>query len=333
MNLSKVKLNTWSIETSPVHEIEAKALGLQQWTLEKAKSGTFFSDFNLPLVVHDAKSMPKDGEWRKFGLDKDVYPFFDRWYDVKETSANDLGYTVEEKNLMLDTFKHACCHWPVHIYFIELSPDIELKIFIKSMDIIQKLRSDEEKHADTGWETCCHVARARDLGKKVSQQTGDDLAQAEDILAKVKWAQSSDVKFQASSHKATSGVQSQTKQPAKKEEANSKKIEEILRFYDRCKEHNCTQILVTAHVEFPKGVLDMLSKLRVFSRKLGPLKCEVCGESGLAFGLKLACLRLKTGQMDVSRTARKLEFDDYDALKGPTRENVHFGEKFRTSLT
>ena len=161
MNLSKVKLNTWSIETSPVHEIEAKALGLQQWTLEKAKSGTFFSDFNLPLVVHDAKSMPKDGEWRKFGLDKDVYPFFDRWYDVKETSANDLGYTVEEKNLMLDTFKHACCHWPVHIYFIELSPDIELKIFIKSMDIIQKFRSDEEKHADSGWETCCHVARAR----------------------------------------------------------------------------------------------------------------------------------------------------------------------------
>ena len=159
--------------------------------------------------------------------------------------------------------------------------------------------------------------------QKVSQQTGDDLAQAEDILAKVKWAQSSDVKFQASSQKATPGVQSRTTQPAKKEEANSKKIEEILRFYDRCKEHNCAQILVTAHVEFPKGVLDMLSKLRVFSRKLGPLKCEVCGESGLAFGLKLAYLRLKTGQMDVSRTARKLEFDDYDALKGPTRGKMY----------
>ena len=201
MNLAKVKLNAWSIETSPVHELEATALGQQEWTLEKAKAGEFFSQFNLPLVVHSQTEIPKDGEWRKFGLDKEVYGFFSRWHEVKEGKPADLGLSASDKQFLLDAFKHACYHWPVHIHYMELTPDFEVKIFIKSMDIIQKFRKDEEKHADGGWDTCCHIARARDLGKKISQQTGDGLSQAEGILKKVDWAQTSDVKFEEKSNK------------------------------------------------------------------------------------------------------------------------------------
>ena len=194
MNLAKVKLNVWVIDTSPVHHLEATDPSLKEWTLDKAKAGKFFSQYDLPLVVHCAKEMPPDGEWRKIGLDRDVSPFSKRWYDVKVSTPAELGWSADDKKFFLDACKRALYHWPVHIHFMELVPSIEVKIFIKSMDIIQKFRKDVEKHAYSGRETCCNIARARNLVKKISTKTGDELNQAADILKK-SWANTIDVKI------------------------------------------------------------------------------------------------------------------------------------------
>ena len=100
MNLSKVKLDVWAIETSPVHQFEATDLGVKEWTLEKAKAGEFFSQCDLPLVVHSATEMPKDGAWRETGLDRDVFPFLNRWYDVNHSTHTELGWTAEDKKAL-----------------------------------------------------------------------------------------------------------------------------------------------------------------------------------------------------------------------------------------
>ena len=79
----------------------------------------------MPLVVHSATEMPNDGAWRKTGLDRDVFPFFNCWYDVKHSTHTELGETAEDKKFFLDSCKHALYQWPVHIYFMPIATDMK----------------------------------------------------------------------------------------------------------------------------------------------------------------------------------------------------------------
>jgi hypothetical protein len=238
MNIAKVNLKVWAINTSPVHQIEATAHGIQEWTLQKAVEGKFYSQYSMPVVVHNATDPPKNGDWKKIGLDKEVYSFFDRWHEVlvqlpASASGSAFSYTESERKILLEAFSNAAYHWPVHIFYMEFTPDVEVNIFVKTLSLIQQFRKGEEIHGDSGWETCCHIARARDLGQKASQQSGDEMSQTEDILVKVDWASSSDVKFEK--HK------DEKRKKKGDNESNSKKLKKSFAFTTASRNSNALQ--------------------------------------------------------------------------------------------
>ena len=148
------------------------------------------------------------------------------------------------------------------------------------------------------WASSHHPERYSSFGLSAIPHSG--------ILKKVDWARTSDVKFEEKSNIQLTSK----KKGASANETNSKKIEEILRFYDRSQEQQCVSVLIAARVDFPKGPLDMVTKLRVFSRRLGTIECAVCDESCMQFSLKLAYQRLKNGQLKEDQPQRKLETDD-----------------------
>jgi hypothetical protein len=42
---------------------------------------------------------------------------------------------------------------------------VERAIYVRQMNILEKFRTDEESHGAGGWQTCCLVAKARQLAQ------------------------------------------------------------------------------------------------------------------------------------------------------------------------
>ena len=158
-------------------------------------------------------------------------------------------------------FKKAALHCPVDFYMFEPGPEMNKKLFVKSLSLNEELTTRQETLGAGGWRMVCLVAHARDLQKTT---LGDDSPEAVDqLLQDVDWASSSDFKVIKQQDSGTSSSKDATSK-----NRGSKMTEDVLLVHDRMSKADVVPILEQARVQLPKkSPLDAVSKLIMISQK------------------------------------------------------------------
>ena len=120
------------------------------------------------VVVVDPKGPGKRGAWRRMSLDLQTFGFIWAWASlIRDASPS------EELEVQLGAFQDAARQWPMDFYFFGVKPDIENAIFLKSFDIMESYRKNEEMHAPGGWQICVlfHQAQVLQHGSSVQGKT------------------------------------------------------------------------------------------------------------------------------------------------------------------
>ncbi len=195
-------------------------------------------------VAVASKTTPgENGALRKISGDIEVFAFLREWQRWLNMPDSKNMTAVSQKALAL--FERAASHVPMDYFYFENNAEFEEQVFLKSVQVLEDMRRDEEEFAPSGWQACTIFAQARLMQKS---KTGDASAEnAERLLSRVTFASSSDYKI--------------TKE--------SRTVEDGLRLYDRVMSAQAEDILLTARATLgPKSALTSFSKLVVLTQKV-----------------------------------------------------------------
>jgi hypothetical protein len=172
VNLMWIRLNSWAImnqQVSPdeVDDCVAKDFKTSE-ALVKQEGGVEYVGFIVPrvthVVVHDKNPFTK-GDLRKISNDVVIYAFlkvFHRW--IKETSTS----LESTRKSILAICERTVLHWPCTFIYKEMKPEIEKDIFLYSVQLLETIKKDAEKHGSGGWQLVNLFAQAREIAKNLS---------------------------------------------------------------------------------------------------------------------------------------------------------------------
>jgi hypothetical protein len=195
VNLMWIRLSTWAITNQEVSldEVDdcvAKDFNTSGALVKKVGGGEYVG-FTIPrvthVVVHDKTAFQK-GDLRKVSNDVVIYAFlkvFHRW--IKETSKS----LESTRKSILAICERTVLHWPCTLIYKELKPDIEKDIFLYSVQLMETIKKDAEKHGSGGWQLVNLFAQAREVAKNLS---GDMSAVGvQTLFANIDFAKSSGI--------------------------------------------------------------------------------------------------------------------------------------------
>jgi hypothetical protein len=314
INIFSMDLRRWAIDTDPAHDAEVADMAKTMWSLDCAHAGKCaFSP--IPIAVSDFLAPGGPGSLQKIGLDKLVYSFFWAWYEWYQ-AAPSHDATPTDKDFMLETFQKMALHTPADFHYFAPGANLSKEIFVWQVNFMEGFRKDEERHATGGWQAACVSAKARCLALAQGADVSAPSDATKEILEGVTWATTSNFKV-------TAGADSTLEK---------RKVADILRCYDRAMEFSLGPLLSRTRVEFPKGILDLTSKLILISQKTAGLKCDKCGHSAFPFVVETAFLRMKVGVLCPESSYRSLLRDTIPRLVSVFKVVHAACHKFETEL-
>ena len=122
---------------------------------------------SIPVVVFDSTSPGRLTEWRRAGMDKQLYGFLINFKNNALTRSKDDPV----RRMHLNT----ACHVPATFKLFEKSvPDVESAILNWSFQVHEDCRRDEEEFAPSGWQVCSFVAEHQSLLKDKGIEPSSD---------------------------------------------------------------------------------------------------------------------------------------------------------------
>ena len=276
ISLFKLKLDEWSIANQSVSIEEMDDYIKKHYTVQYINGkvvGKVQIDVPIPIAVF-GQPFSNDVKFTKLGMDLPLFAFIRAWhriigmYTTTAVGMQKIGHkqgNADDKAVKLwklhEVFKKAALHCPVDFYMFEPGPEMNKKLFVKSLSLNEELTTRQETLGAGGWRMVCLVAHARDLQKTT---LGDDSPEAVDqLLQDVDWASSSDFKVIKQQDSGTSSSKDATSK-----NRGSKMTEDVLLVHDRMSKADVVPILEQARVQLPKkSPLDAVSKLIMISQK------------------------------------------------------------------
>jgi hypothetical protein len=164
-NLFRLDMTRPAVANQKFSIAEISKYGDDHWSVPKALEAGRNLEWRHPIAVACAsKTDPganpsQDGLFRKISMDIQVFSFllcWNRWL-----SASTSGHAGETAAKAQEMFQRAALHVPMDYYFFESNADYEENVFIKSVQLMEDFRKDEEEFAPGGWQMCCLFAQAR----------------------------------------------------------------------------------------------------------------------------------------------------------------------------
>jgi hypothetical protein len=164
-NLFRLDMTRPAVANQKFSIAEISKYGDDHWSVPKALEAGRNLEWRHPIAVAcTSKTDPganpsQDGLFRKISMDIQVFSFllcWNRWL-----SASTSGHAGETAAKAQEMFQRAALHVPMDYYFFESNADYEENVFIKSVQLMEDFRKDEEEFAPGGWQMCCLFAQAR----------------------------------------------------------------------------------------------------------------------------------------------------------------------------
>ena len=141
--------------------------------------------------------------------------------------------TSDKDSVALQVIRKSLKHYPVTFEFMKVGPDLQVKLFQRSFQLMENVNIDQEAQAMTGWEILKTWDRARSLSRTHYDDGTPDGVDA--LMGSITFAESSEYKIKSSNKKAKGTTSSKDDKSAR-----------MLMAYDKIKEANAEWVFETA---------------------------------------------------------------------------------------
>ena len=231
------------------------------------QSDTRFEVLKVTVACNDIESPGEFGTWRKLSMDLQCWSIA---FIIVDATAHPKNYP----DLTVARAISTACHHPVDFELFTDIANFTSATLLRSFQLLETLKTDEETYAPSGYEVAQVYAQARDIIKGRDGNIKEDSLR--DLFSGIKWAKQSDYKLDS-----------------------SRTASDLMRMYDRMEEAGCGPLISDCRSKFSKSsCFYQTSKLNVIAASGSD------DPDRLKFIVDLLYVRMLRGVMDEDTTSK-----------------------------